>query len=50
MLNVCGRAAKLETARDLAYNAVSVISWSGMQHRTDIGASIQADLDKEEVA
>ncbi|MCS5689896.1 MAG: phosphoribosylamine--glycine ligase [Actinomycetota bacterium] len=50
VLNVCGRAAKLETARDLAYNAVSVISWSGMQHRTDIGASIQADLDKEEVA
>jgi phosphoribosylamine--glycine ligase len=49
VLNVCGRATKLEAARELAYKAVSVISWSGMQHRTDIGASIGIDDDKEEV-
>jgi phosphoribosylamine--glycine ligase len=49
VLNVCGRATKLEAARELAYKAVSVISWSGMQHRTDIGASIGIDHDKEEV-
>ena len=48
VLNVCGRASQLETARDLAYTAVSVISWSGMQHRTDIGASIGIDPGKEE--
>ncbi|MBQ28422.1 MAG: phosphoribosylamine--glycine ligase [Acidimicrobiaceae bacterium] len=48
VLNVCGRASRLETARDLAYTAVSAISWSGMQHRTDIGASIDIDPGKEE--
>ncbi len=48
VLNVCGRASRLETARDLAYTAVSAISWSGMQHRTDIGASIGIDPGKEE--
>jgi phosphoribosylamine--glycine ligase len=49
VLNVCGRAAKLEAARELAYKAVSFISWTGMQHRTDIGASIGIAPGKEEV-
>jgi phosphoribosylamine--glycine ligase len=49
VLNVCGRAAKLEAARELAYEAVSFISWTGMQHRTDIGASIGIAPGKEEV-
>jgi phosphoribosylamine--glycine ligase len=49
VLNVCGRAAKLQAARELAYKAVSFISWPGMQHRTDIGASIGIAPGKEEV-
>lgn len=48
VLNVCGRATKLETARDLAYKGVSVISWPGMQYRTDIAASIRIVDNKEE--
>lgn len=48
VLNVCGRATKLETARDLAYKGVSVISWPGMQHRTDIAASSRIVDNKEE--
>ena len=40
VLNVCGRGSTLGEARRIAYEAVKAISWPGMQHRTDIGASI----------
>jgi len=38
VLNVCGRAATLEEARQRAYGALDKISWPGMHHRSDIGA------------
>jgi phosphoribosylamine--glycine ligase len=47
VLNVCGRAPTLGTAREIAYKAVDAISWPGMQHRTDIGASIEIDTNRE---
>ncbi|MEC7828954.1 MAG: phosphoribosylamine--glycine ligase [Actinomycetota bacterium] len=47
VLNVCGRAPTLGAAREIAYKAVDVISWPGMQHRTDIGASIEIDSNRE---
>ena len=39
VLDVCGRGATIAEARSRAYDAVSAISWPGMQHRTDIAAS-----------
>ena len=42
VLNVCGRGSTLGEAR-IAYEAVNAISWPGMQHRTDIGASIELE-------
>lgn len=36
VLNVCGRAGDLATARERAYAGVDLISWPGMQHRSDI--------------
>ena len=45
VLNVCGRASSLEKARAIAYQAVELISWEGMQYRTDIGASVQTEID-----
>jgi len=47
VLNICGRAATLESARELAYQATNLIFWPGMQHRTDIGASIERDTNRE---
>jgi len=47
VLNVCGRAPTLGAAREIAYKAVDAISWPGMQHRTDIGASIEIDSNRE---
>jgi len=47
VLNVCGRAPTLGAAREVAYKAVDAISWPGMQHRTDIGASIEIDTNRE---
>tara|TARA_Y100001936_G_scaffold232436_1_gene257358 strand:- start:499 stop:1725 length:1227 start_codon:yes stop_codon:yes gene_type:complete len=41
VLNVCGRGPTVDQARKIAYQAVNAISWDGMQHRTDIGASIE---------
>lgn len=41
VLNVCGRAATLADARQLAYDGVDRISWRGMYYRTDI-----ADLSR----
>jgi phosphoribosylamine---glycine ligase len=38
VLSITGRAADLELARRQAYDAVSKISWPGMQFRRDIGA------------
>lgn len=49
VLNVCGRGSTLGEARRIAYEAVKAISWSGMQHRTDIGASIELETVKEEI-
>jgi phosphoribosylamine--glycine ligase len=49
VLNICGRAATLGAAREIAYSAVDAISWPGMQHRTDIGASIEIDTNREEI-
>ncbi|HET9058776.1 MAG TPA: phosphoribosylamine--glycine ligase [Acidimicrobiales bacterium] len=36
VLNVVGKAPTLSAARELAYRAVSMISWPGMVYRTDI--------------
>ena len=36
VLNVCGSGPTLAEARQRAYDAVSRISWPGMQHRSDI--------------
>jgi len=47
VLNVCGRAPTLGAAREIAYKAVDAISWPGMQHRTDIGASIEIVSNRE---
>ena len=47
VLNVCGRAPTLGAAREIAYKAVDAISWPGMQHRTDIGASIKTSINRE---
>ena len=47
VLNVCGRAPTLGAAREIAYKAVDAISWPGMQHRTDIGASIETGINRE---
>ena len=47
VLNVCGRAPTLGAAREIAYKAVDAISWPGMQHRTDIGASIETGINWE---
>ncbi|MFL3020060.1 MAG: phosphoribosylamine--glycine ligase [Acidimicrobiales bacterium] len=47
VLNVCGRAPTLSAAREIAYKAVDAISWPGMQHRTDIGASIETGINRE---
>ena len=47
VLNVCGRAPTLGAAREIAYKAVEAISWPGMQHRTDIGASIETGINRE---
>ena len=47
VLNICGRAATVEAARELAYQAVDLIFWPGMQHRADIGASIETELNQE---
>ena len=47
VLNICGRAATLDEARELAYQAVDLIFWPGMQHRTDIGASIETNTNRE---
>ena len=47
VLNVCGRAPTLGAAREIAYKAVDAISWPGMQHRTDIGASIETSINRE---
>lgn len=41
VLNVCGTGPTLAEARDRAYEAVSLLSWPGMQHRSDI-ASVAA--------
>ena len=38
VLNVTARAADVESARSLAYEACSLISWPGMVMRTDIAA------------
>jgi phosphoribosylamine--glycine ligase len=39
VLTVTGRGRTLASARDLAYGAVPVLSWSGMHYRTDIAAT-----------
>ena len=39
VLNVTAVGATLSQARDRAYQAVSKISWTGMQHRTDIASA-----------
>ncbi len=39
VLNVCGRAAGLDSARERAYAGVDVISWPGMHHRRDIAGA-----------
>ena len=49
VLNVCGRGSTLGEARRIAYEAVNAISWPGMQHRTDIGASIELETVQEEI-
>ncbi len=38
VLTVCGRGADLGSARALAYDAVSKISWPGIQYRRDIAS------------
>ena len=48
VLNVCGRGETLDEARNIAYQAVRAISWPGMQHRTDIGDSIELEIGQEE--
>lgn len=40
VLNVTGRAPTLEEARRRAYEAVALIEWRGMFHRTDIAAAV----------
>ena len=42
VLNLVGVAATVEQARDRAYEAVSAVSWPGMQFRTDIAAGSQS--------
>jgi phosphoribosylamine--glycine ligase len=42
VLDVCGRGPTIAAARARAYEAVSLISWPGMQHRTDIAAAAAA--------
>ena len=39
VLDVTGRGANLQQARERAMRAVAEISWSGMQHRSDIAAA-----------
>ncbi len=40
VLNVTARGETVARARDLAYQAVERISWSGMYHRSDIAAGV----------
>jgi phosphoribosylamine--glycine ligase len=40
VLNVTGLGADVAAARATAYDAVSAISWPGMQYRTDIAAGV----------
>ncbi|MDP9495512.1 MAG: phosphoribosylamine--glycine ligase, partial [Actinomycetota bacterium] len=42
VLNLVGIGASVAQARARAYEAVSVVSWPGMQFRTDIGADAQS--------
>jgi phosphoribosylamine---glycine ligase len=42
VLDVCGRGSTIAAARERAYQAVSLISWPGMQHRSDIAAAAAA--------
>lgn len=42
VLNLVGIGAAIAQARARAYEAVSVVSWPGMQFRTDIGADAQS--------
>jgi phosphoribosylamine--glycine ligase len=39
VLTVTGQGPTVSEARRRAYEAVSVISWPGMQYRTDIAAN-----------
>jgi phosphoribosylamine--glycine ligase len=39
VLNLVGTGATVQQARDRAYEAVSAISWPGMQYRSDIGSN-----------
>jgi len=42
VLNLVGIGASIAQARDRAYEAVSAVSWPGMQHRGDIAAEAQS--------
>ncbi len=44
VLALTGQAPTLAEARARAYGAVGRVSWSGMQHRTDIGGDIGGDI------
>jgi phosphoribosylamine---glycine ligase len=42
VLNVTGLGDDVAAARATAYDAVSAISWPGMQYRTDIAQIVHA--------
>jgi len=43
VLDVVGRGANVQTARERAYAGVSKIAWPGMQYRTDIAKNIDEE-------
>lgn len=46
VLTVVGRGASLGAAREVAYAALSHLSWEGMQYRTDIAAAAASNDQK----
>lgn len=49
VLTVVGRGSSLRAARDVAYGAISRLSWEGMQYRTDIAALAASNDERAEV-
>jgi len=43
VLNVVGRGANAQMARERAYAGVSKIAWPGMQYRSDIAKNIDEE-------